>query len=401
MWDVRRLGDVCEIVNGGTPKTGVREYWGGERLWITPAEMGNRSSPYADHTQRMITDLGLQNSSARPLPPYSVILSSRAPIGHLVINTKPMATNQGCKGLVPSSLIDHKYLFHYLGSIVSMLNDLGTGATFKELSSGNLKAVEIPLPPVTEQKRIVAILDEAFDAIATARANTEQNLRNARELFESHLNAVFNQRGEALLAWAETTLGAEVDLLAGFAFKSAQYTTAEGDVQLLRGDNIIQGSLRWEDVKKWPKSDAAEYRRYELRDGDVVLAMDRPWVQAGLKRAMVSESDLPCLLVQRTARLRGRRTMHQRFLLHLIGSSEFASHILGIQTGIGVPHVSGQQIKDFAFLRPSLEEQHRIAGNLDCIRAEIERLSSICERKLSALEMLKQSLLHHAFAGAL
>jgi type I restriction enzyme, S subunit len=123
-WSHASIGDVCEVVNGGTPKTGVAAYWGGRHQWITPAEMGKRSSPYVNQTERTITDEGLQNSSARPLPALSVILSSRAPIGHLVINTEPMSTNQGCKGLVPRSQIDHKYLYYYLGSIVELLNDL-------------------------------------------------------------------------------------------------------------------------------------------------------------------------------------------------------------------------------------------------------------------------------------
>src|SRR5437868_15361850 len=97
----KNIGELCEVVNGGTPKTGITEYWGGPHCWITPAEMGKRTSPYVGKTERTISDLGMQNSSARPLPKYSVILSSRAPIGHLVINTELMATNQGCKGLVP------------------------------------------------------------------------------------------------------------------------------------------------------------------------------------------------------------------------------------------------------------------------------------------------------------
>ncbi len=97
-WPTKTLGETCEVVNGGTPKTGVSEYWDGQHRWITPAEMGKRLSPYVSETERMISDLGLRNSSAQMLPPHSVILSSRAPIGHLVINTELMATNQGCKG---------------------------------------------------------------------------------------------------------------------------------------------------------------------------------------------------------------------------------------------------------------------------------------------------------------
>ena len=332
------------------------------------------------------------------LPPNSVILSSRAPIGHLVINTEPMGTNQGCKGLIPCSQIETKFLYYHLGSIVDLLNSLGTGATFKELSGGKLKEVTIPVPPLAEQQRIVALLDEAFEGLATAKANAEKNLQNARALFESHLQSVFTQRGPG---WKATTLGAEIDLLAGFAFKSAQYTNDDDDIRLLRGDNIIQGCLRWDDVKRWPADNTGDYERYQLEEGDVVLAMDRPWVKAGLKHATISADDLPCLLVQRTARLRGGANLDNRFLKLLIGSSAFTGHILGVQTGIGVPHISGQQIKDFEFARPPLADQRRIADNLESLRDETQRLARLYERKHAALEALKKSLLHQAFTGEL
>jgi len=117
-WQTKTLEEICEVMNGGTPKTGVSEYWDGSHLWITPAEMGKRLSPYVSDTERKITDLGLRDSSARMLPPNSVILSSRAPIGYLVINTEAMATNQGCKGLIPSSQLQHKFLYYYLSSRV-------------------------------------------------------------------------------------------------------------------------------------------------------------------------------------------------------------------------------------------------------------------------------------------
>ncbi|HLN26974.1 MAG TPA: restriction endonuclease subunit S [Gemmataceae bacterium] len=251
---------------------------------------------------------------------------------------------------------------------------------------------------LAEQRRIVGILDKAFDGIATAKANAEKNLQNAHALFESHLQAVFTQHGKE---WAETSLGAEIDLLTGFPFKSSQYTDSANGVRLLRGDNIVQGSLRWDDVKRWPASEAAEYKRYELSFGDVVLAMDRPWVKAGLKRAQIWESDLPCLLVQRTARLRGNGSLDNRFLVYLIGSAGFTYHILGVQTGIGVPHISGQQIKDFQFVKPPLSKQREIVTRLDALHEETQRLESLYQRKLAALDELKKSLLHQAFSGQL
>ena len=306
--------------------------------------------------------------------------------------------------LIRLRLLDKKLLpefvslFFQTAGYWQSIKDGSSGSAQGGFNATKLGALTIPVPPLAEQQRIVGVLDEAFAGLATAQANAEKNLQNARALFESHLQSVFTQRGKG---WVETTLGNEIDLLAGFAFKSAQYTNKEKDIRLLRGDNIIQGCLRWDDVKRWPANDTKEYERYELCEGDVVLAMDRPWVKAGLKHATIAADDLPCLLVQRTARLRGGPNLENPFLKLLIGSSAFTSHILGVQTGIGVPHISGQQIKDFEFARPPVAEQKHIADNLELLRDETQRLASIYERKLAALEALKKSLLHQAFSGKL
>ena len=132
-----------------------------------------------------------------------------------------------------------------------------------------------------------------------------------------------------------------------------------------------------------------------------MLAMDRPWIKAGLKHASITESDLPCLLVQRTACLRGGTNLDNRFLMYLIGCAEFTHHILGVQTGIGVPHISGQQIKDFPFLKPPASQQRLIAAQLDELRTKISRLESIFQKKIATLDELKKSLLHQAFSGEL
>ena len=302
--------------------------------------------------------------------------------------------------LTPLNGLLPRYLFHLMTSedYKDFICTLSDGANINNLTFDNLKRFLVPVPPLAEQQRIVGLLDEAFAGLATAKANAEKNLQNARALFESHLQSVFTQRGPG---WKTTTLGAEIDLLAGFAFKSAQYTNDDDDIRLLRGDNIIQGCLRWDDVKRWPANDTREYERYQLHEDDVVLAMDRPWVKAGLKHATIAADDLPCLLVQRTARLRGGSNLENRFLKLLIGSSAFTSHILGVQTGIGVPHISGQQIKDFEFARPPLADQRRIADNLEFLREETQRLARLYEQKLAALEALKKSLLHQAFTGEL
>ncbi len=188
--------------------------------------------------------------------------------------------------------------------------------------------------------------------------------------------------------WEETTLGAEVDLLTGFPFKSERYTDFPEGIPLVRGDNIVQGATRWDGVKRWPLSERGEHALYELQEGDVVLAMDRPWIEAGLKYAAISRHDLPCLLVQRTARLRGGPKLDTRFLRYLIGSREFTQHIHAITTGTAVPHISGRQIKDFTFARPPLAEQKAIAAVLGALDEKIElnrRMNATLEAMARAL----------------
>lgn len=188
--------------------------------------------------------------------------------------------------------------------------------------------------------------------------------------------------------WEETSLGAEADLLTGFPFKSDRYTDTADSVPLVRGDNIVQGAMRWDGVKRWPLSERGAHELYELREGDVVLAMDRPWIEAGLKYAAISKHDLPCLLVQRTARLRGGPRLDIRFLRYLIGSREFTQHIHAITTGTAVPHISGKQIKDFTFNLPPLAEQKAIAAVLGALDDKIElnrRMNATLEAMARAL----------------
>jgi restriction endonuclease S subunit len=193
-WQWLTLGEVCEVRNGATPDTNIPHYWDGPHAWVTPAEMGGLDSPYVSTTRRTLTDQGLAACSASPAPEKSVILSSRAPIGHLVINEVPMATNQGCKTLVPSSSLNFKFLYYFLKAHVPLLESLGTGATFRELSAGKLKEVTIPVAPLAEQQRIVAKLDEIDSLCAEVSENIERRKAKAGELRQSVLAAAF--RGE-------------------------------------------------------------------------------------------------------------------------------------------------------------------------------------------------------------
>ena len=195
--------------------------------------------------------------------------------------------------------------------------------------------------------------------------------------------------------WPTVQLGEVVDLLTGFPFKSDKYVSDPEAPRLLRGANIAQGNLRWDGTKRWPQEAIENLTPYWLRKGDVVIAMDRPWIEAGLKFSSVRETDLPALLVQRVARLRGRDrldtrflSLDTRFLSYVIGCHDFTEHVLSVQTGTAVPHISAQQIKEFEFLLPHLPEQRAIAHILGTLDDKIElnrRMNETLEAMARAL----------------
>jgi len=152
--------------------------------------------------------------------------------------------------------------------------------------------------------------------------------------------------------WPIVELGDHVDLLTGFPFKSKEFTAQSTDVPLLRGDNVAQGFLRWENAKRWDATQYDEFEKFHLREGDVVLAMDRPWISTGLKYGWITKRDLPALLVQRVARMRGENGLDTDYLRYIVGSPDFTDHVLSIITGVNVPHISGRDIKAFKFHLP-------------------------------------------------
>ncbi|OUQ79796.1 restriction endonuclease subunit S [Flavonifractor sp. An100] len=168
-----KLGDICSIVSGTTPKSNRPEYWDGDINWVTPAEL-NDDSDIIYESQRKITEQAVQDSSLKPFPAGTVLLSSRAPIGKVAIAGVEMYCNQGFKNLICSNRIYNRYLYHFLKNSTEYLNSLGRGATFKEISKSIVENIEIPLPPLDEQRRIAAMLDKVSGLIAKRREQLDK-----------------------------------------------------------------------------------------------------------------------------------------------------------------------------------------------------------------------------------
>lgn len=397
-WQTRTLGELSDIAYGYTEKAAAKPI-GPRFLRITDIQNDTvdwdavpyckiEDNDYEKH--KLVTDdIVFARTGATTGKSYMVSQPPDAVCASYLIRLR-----------LQSSQLLPKFVSYYF-STKAYWDAISTGISGSAqggFNASKLGALQIPVPPLSEQQRIVAVLEEALAGLASATVNAEKNLKNARELFESYLNSVFEEAGSD---WKEITLGSEIDLLVGFAFKSAQYTQSVAGIRLLRGDNVIQNALRWDEVKRWPTSDVERYEAYKLEVGDVVLAMDRTWVKAGLKYAVLEEADVPSLLVQRVARLRCRKQLDNRFLVHLIGSFKFTRYVLGIQTGLSVPHISGKQITDFAFRKPEISEQQKIGATLDDLASNVVALEGAYRQKLVCLAHLKQSILQKAFSGEL
>lgn len=374
-WEVKKLGEVCDLINGGTPKTNIKEYWDGDIRWITPADLGKLSDIAVYETPRKITELGLQKSSAKLFPKDSVILSTRAPIGHLAINKLPMSTNQGCRGIVPSNKINVLFLYYFLKNNIELLNSLGTGATFKELSTKALSNVGIPLPPIVDQQRIVSILDQVFSAIEKAKENTKKNLKNSKELFNNYLQGLF-ENGD----WEKRRLSEICYLSAGGDVPKDDFSkvkTKNQYVPIFANGEKNNGLYGYTSIAKIMKPSITVSAR-----GTIGYSVKRlqPFFPV-VRLIVVTPINLNILDLN--------------YLDYAIKTISFK------HTGSSIPQLTIPMIKDYEIFLPTLAKQQIIVNQLDTLQNENTKLETMYQQKLNNLEELKKSILQKAFSGEL
>jgi len=169
-WETRRLGEVAEIISGGTPNTSVAQYWDGEIWWCTPTDITATSGKYLTQTTRTISELGLRNSSAHLLPVGSILLCTRATIGELRLASIQVATNQGFKSLLCNDLVSNDFLYYLISTKKPKMLELAIGSTFLEISKRDVEALEIVLPSVSEQTAIAGVLSDMDNEITALEA---------------------------------------------------------------------------------------------------------------------------------------------------------------------------------------------------------------------------------------
>lgn len=259
-WEYKKLGEVCQVVTGSTPKTSIPEYWDGKLPWITPAEL--KGDVYINDTERHITDDAVAHTNLTLMPIGTVLLSSRAPIGKVAITKTEMYCNQGFKNLICSDDIDNKYLFLWLKGQTDYLNSLGRGATFKEISKSIVENIQIPLPPLSTQQSIVAELDEINNLLSLKRKELETYDKLAQSLFyEMFGDPVENEKG-----WEVKKLGEIAEATIGLTYKPEN--VSENGIIVLRSGNIQDSTLAFEDIVR--VNTRIPQNKF-VREGDILM----------------------------------------------------------------------------------------------------------------------------------
>jgi type I restriction enzyme S subunit len=380
-WHKKRLGEVADVQSGGTPLVSKKAYWNGDLPWYSSGELNDL---YTSAPERYISKAGLDSSSAKLLPAGSLLIGMYDTAAlKMSILDRAGAFNQAIAGVKPNNLIDLVFVLHAINAIRENVLDQRRGVRQKNLSLSKIRDIELSLPPLTEQQRIVGLLDEAFEGIAIAKTNAEKNLQNARALYERHLQSVFTQRGEG---WGEKPLSDVCVFVNGRAYKKNEMLGA-GTYPLLRVGNFFTN-------KDWFYSDLELEPDKYCDTGDLLYA----WSASFGPRIWEGGKVIYHYHIWKV--LPNSAIVDKRFLLHLLEwDVEQIKQAHG--TGTTMMHVSKGSMEGRVVPIPPLITQLRIVSQLDNLTEETQRLESIYKQKLAALEALKKSLLNQAFTGAL
>ena len=388
-WPTRDLGDLCNVVGGGTPSKDNLAFYSGKIPWATVRDMRQE---VITETECHITKAAIQSSATNVIPAGNVVIATRVGLGKISLLGQDTAINQDLRGIIPRNprTLAVRFLFWWLKSISDVIVAEGTGATVQGVKLPFVKSLGIPVPPLSEQQRIVGILDEAFDGIATAKANAQKNLKNARELFESHLNAVFTQRGAG---WAVRKVSEIAEHSLGKMLDKAKN---RGEPRpYLRNINVRWFTFDLSDLLQMPFL-PSETDKYTAVKGDVLIC------EGGYPgRASIWNEDYPIYFQKALHRVRFHEPEYNKWFVYYLSAQDANGELKQHFSGTGIQHFTGEVLARFEIPLAPLPELRRAVAKFDAMAAETQRLGHVYGRKLAALGALKKSLLHQAFSGQL
>lgn len=377
-----KLGEVCTIVSGSTPKTSVTSYWDGNIKWITPAEL-NEDTFYIMDSVRHITEEGKEKTGLSYLPTGTVILSSRAPIGKTAIAGCEMCCNQGFKNLICSDAIYNEYLYFFLKSKTDYLNSLGRGATFKEISKSIVESIEIPLPEVNQQKEIA----EKFKKLEQLISLRKQQLTKLDELVKARFVEMFGDPVNNPMNYPKSQLGKVCDVRDGTHDSPEYYDVG---YPLVTSKNVTGGKIDLSECNLISEDDYKKTcERSKVDRGDIIMPM------IGTVGKPVIVNIEPMFAIKNVALIKFTpdSLVTNIYIKTLLESDYFDCAVLDKIRGGTQKFIALGDIRKLEIILPDLKHQQ-------CFSTFVERVDQqkqTVQQSLEKLELMKKALMQEYF----
>ena len=384
-----KLGEVCTIVSGSTPKTSVTSYWDGNIKWITPAEL-NEDTFYIMDSVRHITEEGKEKTGLSYLPTGTVILSSRAPIGKTAIAGCEMCCNQGFKNLICSDAIYNEYLYFFLESKTDYLNSLGRGATFKEISKSIVESIEIPLPEVNQQKEIA----EKFKKLEQLISLRKQQLAKLDELVKARFVEMFGDPADNvnnLPASPMTAICQIIDGDRGKNYPKQEEFSDSGFCLFLNAKNVTAQGFSFENCTYITEEKDALLRNGKLCRGDVVLT-----TRGTIGNLAFYDTSVPYENIRINSGMVILR-MNKQVVSEIFFIEQFKMQLDSIKSriasGSAQPQLPISTMNKIEMILPPIELQNQFAAFVE----RVSQQKQTVQQSLEKLELMKKALMQEYF----
>jgi|LakMenEpi03Aug12_release.lakeMendotaPanAssembly.Ray.scaffolds.fasta_scaffold09840_11 type I restriction enzyme S subunit len=374
-WIETTLGDIAEVVGGGTPSTAVSEYWGGDIIWLTPTEITSQDGKVVNDSIRKISALGLKSSGARMLPKGSVILTSRASVGYVALAGAELCTNQGFQSLIPKGTVLANFLMFWIQQNRTEFESRSAGSTFKEISKSNVKSIKLSLPPLSEQKRIVHLISSVDFYIEAL----QQMVESVKETRKALLQELFTAGGDN---WIETTIG---DISRFISMRNAPDQLSTDSIYV--GLEHLEPNITSINNFAFTSKVTSSLTPFEV--GDVLFGRLRPYLHK-VALAEIKGFCSPEILVLRA----NSKVLPQMLLLYCDADSTIKICVEK-SAGTRMPRTSSDDLASIKVMLPSMPQQELIADLFGTFDANIARVNVSLEKT----RVLRSGLLSDLLSG--
>jgi type I restriction enzyme S subunit len=377
-----KLGKLAEIVSGSTPKTNIKEYWNGDTLWITPAEIKEDDYYIAD-TQRKITQLAVEKTNLRLLPKGTILLSSRAPIGKIAICDNDMYCNQGFKNIICSEKLNNRYVYYYLKYNIEYLKSLGRGATFKEISKGIVENLEIPFKDIKEQITIANKLDKITEIIKIRK----EQIKHFDEIIKSQFVEMFEKENRHVNL-EDVCIFINGDR--GKNYPSADKISKDSNgVLFINAGLLTNNGVDWENMNYISEETYNKLGSGKIQKDDILYCL-----RGSLGKHAIIDFDNKGAIASSLVILRADQSKIQpNFLLIQLGMDEIVKQQIQANNGSSQPNLSASSVKKYKIKLPDVESQSKFVN----IVKQIDKQKFEIENSLKEMQELYESLMEKYF----